>query len=316
MRQQNNNTARYGRVQGKTVQYDDDVEAGRESISDGFVSGSTWIFWAFIAVFATFSAATTMYLIYYNASTSYNGGDHGQWNHIDSLDANVTSIWEFLNEQFQCMRCSLGLLILGDTYVNGTLLVKNDSSPAVDVVASISSSIYQIDLLYALIDALDQTVSQVQAAMRLEVENFAMLLSSEPDTQFIPFTGTGFYGYIRDPTGLFDTSNDNYTIVTRRAIIQASAQVYFSANATESYVLCFFMPFVNSTPGAEPTLMSGGGESINITAFGGFTYAGVVTMVGSFEAQAGWELNIRCAIAQGTPLDIIATSHLDLHEII
>lgn len=273
-------------------------------------------------VLASFAAASVIYLLYYNVDSSYNGGDQGQWRNIDALNLNVTSIWVYLQEQFACMTCSMGVLTVVDTFVNGSLNVKNDTEPPVNVLTALSELINKTiqltienQIMQQMIQQLNQTLQMVPAAIRLEVENFHAFLSNVPDTQFIPFTGVGFYGYERDPTGLFDTTNDNYTIVTRNAIVQASSQVYFSANTTESYVICFFMPFVNSTPGAEPTLMSGLSETANITAFGGFPYAGVVTMTGSFAAQAGWELNVRCAITEGSPTDVIVTSHLDLLEI-
>lgn len=273
-------------------------------------------------ILGAFAAGACIYLLYFVVDGSYNGGDKGQWRHIDSLDVNVSSIWTYLQEQFACMTCAAGVLTTGDAFVNGSLLLKNNSDPPANVLVALNQLFnytWQLSAQNALLaqqlQQLNQTVSQKPAAMRLEVENFQTIFSTEPDTQFVPFTGTGFYGYNRDPSGLFDTSNDNYTIVTRNAIVQASAQVYFSANSTESYLVCFFMPFTNSTPGAEPTLMAGISESGNITAFGGFPYVGVITMVGSFSAQAGWELNIRCAIAQGTPLEYIVNSHLDLLEV-
>ena len=273
-------------------------------------------------VLGAFAAASCMYLLFFTVDGSYNGGDQGQWRHIDRLDVNVSSIWTFLQEQFACMTCAAGLLTTGDAFVNGSLLLKNNSDPPTNVLIALSQLFnytWQLSAQNAILtqqlQQLNQTVSQKPAATRLEVENFQTIWSTVPDTQFVPFTGTGFYGYNRDPSGLFDTSNDNYTIVTRDAIVQASAQVYFSANSTESYLVCFFMPFTNSTPGAEPTLMAGISESGNITAFGGFPYVGVITMVGSFSASAGWELNVRCAIAEGTSLEYMVTSHLDLLEV-
>lgn len=294
---------------------DEEAAYGADAAQSSQVSASTIVWWIAVTVGAMFATAVGIYALNYIVNSSYNGGDQGQWRNIDALNLNVTSIWEYLNAQFQCMSCAAGLLTVGNTYVNGTLQVANQSGgPPVDFIQVIQQLIAEIAVLEQQIQQVNSTVPPVPAAARLEVENFQALLATVPDTQFIPFTGTGFYGYERDPSGLFDTTNDNYTIITRPAIIQASAQVYFSANITESYLICFFMPFANSTPGAEPTLMSGIGETANITAFGGFEYAGVVSMVGSFFAQAGWEINIRCAIAQGNPIDVIVTSHLDLLE--
>lgn len=308
--------------------YPEDVD--EDYVENGWRTGSsaaaasqqttplTIFWWMGILACIGFSVVASSILLNYTYNSSYNGGDRGQWRYIDHLNLNVTSIWQFLQQQFQCMSCAGGQLTVQDTLlVNGTLLLTNQSQPTpVDVMLVIQSLQDQNNLLSIQLQQAIATIPPVAAALRLEVINFETIFSSVPFTQFIPFTDTGFFGYERDPTGLFDTSNDNYTVVTRDAIVQASSQIYFSANSTESYVICFFMPFTNSTPGAEPTLLSGVGESTNITAFGGFPYAGVVTMVGSFSAKAGWELNIRCAISEGEPLDFIVTSHLDLLEIV
>lgn len=278
---------------------------------------STVFWWLAVLACIGFGVASGIVALNFIYNTSYDGGDQGQWRNIDHLNLNVSSIWTFLQQQFQCMSCSDGQLTVQDSlFVNGTLLVANQSGPPVDVLVQLQDQQSQITQLSVLLQQVIASIPPIASAIRLEVTNFQTIFATVPVTQFIPFVDTGFYGYERDPTGLFDTTNDNFTVVTRDAIVYASSQVYFSANITESYVICFFMPFVNSTPGAEPTLMSGVGEAANITAFGGFSYAGVATMVGSFAAKAGWELNVRCGISEGEPLDIIVTSHMDLMEIV
>lgn len=314
------------RVMGGAVVYPDEVdevgleqgyyESGAAAAQQSSPLSVLW--WIAVLACIGFGVAGGIVTLNYMYNSSYNGGDQGQWRNIDQLNLNVSSIWTYLQQQFQCMSCSDGQLTVQDTLlVNGTLLLTNQSSPTpVDVMQVVQSLQQQILDLMLLLEQVEASIPPVPSAMRLEVQNFETIFAAVPVTQFIPFSDIGFYGYKRDDTGLFDTTNDNYTVVTRDALIQASSQVYFSANTTESYVICFFMPFTNSTPGAEPTLMSGIGEAANITAFGGFSYAGAVTMVGTFSAKAGWELNVRCAISQGEPLDIIVTSHMDLVEIV
>lgn len=317
------------RATGGAVVYPDDVdesgllEDGFRGASNASAASQTSPFGAFwwLCVLACigFAVVAGSLSLNYIYNSSYNGGDQGQWRNIDLLNVNVSSIWTFLQQQFQCMSCSGGQLTVQDTlFVNGSLMVVNQSGGApVDVVPTLEYIMSVVNNLTAQITQLEQWIAlNNRTAIRLEVLNFETIFAAVPVTQFIPFTDTGFYGYVRDPMNLFDTSNDNYTVVNRDAIIQASVQVYFSANITESYVVCFFMPFTNSTPGAEPTLMSGIGEAANITAFGGFSYAGVVTMISTFSAKAGWELNTRCTISQGEPLDFVVTSHMDLVEIV
>lgn len=276
-----------------------------------------------------FCVAVSIYSIVFIVDPNKGGGDKHQWNSINELAAEVA----LLQNETQCAHCSANgtLYTDGDVFVNGTLWALNttagggvfyDVSQTVLLLwqeflllsQQVVQLIVNVTTLESEFDTLNTTVAMniFHSSLRLEANDTHAITAMIPNTTDVDFPSTGFGGYIYDPTGVFDTSNPFYVGITRNITLQVSAQLYISADDSNTQLLCAIMRYANSPFGMEPTIAAAAGAVFNIS-FGLGAYTGLVTMVANVQALAGYQITMKCGIIQGTPpVYTYPTSHLDI----
>lgn len=158
----------------------------------------------------------------------------------------------------------------------------------------------------------EQVADNIYSSFRLEVTDFEALMDGLPNATIIQYDGLGAYGFIDDPTGLFDFSNPNCTAVTRNCTLQGSLGVYFAADTDESELICMLMPSTTTFPFTGPPMMAGVGSATSTGVFVDPPYVGIVNAAGAFNATAGQCLTVFCSITQGTPFLTFASSHVEM----
>lgn len=274
----------------------------------------------FLFVLAGAAFGMVVYLMVFAKSDSFSGGDQSQWDAIHNMQH-----WQ--QNLKNCTSCRHGVFHVGDTIINGYLNVYNNTSingtlyllngtswfDVGDTVLTLWTWVLQLiqDVLQLTADVQQLNNTLVVANFRKDVENFVFFAGGDtlPNTTLIPYANNFFFTFDNDPTGVFDNSNENYTLVTRNVTMNVAIQVYFAANVSETYLFCFLARYLNTTLGMEPILSAGVGEGGNSTGFGAVPYTGVVTMTAYFQALAGYELNVRCGVSEGEVILIFATSH-------
>lgn len=255
------------------------------------------------------------------AYSNMSGGVQDVWHNVHELQRQQRNdtrwITRIVGWLLPCgAACENGNFTADSFRTNSSLFAPNGSS-TFDVVSTVLDQQQQIaDLvllaLYQqqLIDNLTALVAnRYVAEARRELNEFLPVSSVLPDTDIIPFPVDGFYGYVEDANHVF-TFTPNYTRINRDAVVWITANVYFSSDNLGAVLACFIMQNTSLLPGTHPTVVSGGGQSFNTSAFNFVNNSGLATLTGSYRATAGDTLAVRCGISQPDPLFYFVSSQI------
>ncbi|MBS1583936.1 MAG: hypothetical protein JSS82_00100 [Bacteroidetes bacterium] len=223
------------------------------------------------------------------------------------------------NNTIDCgLTCTDGTIVITDLEVNNTIFARIGGALVNlnEYISNITSVLFvqqeKIDFLLEEVNTQASEIANMTGSrFRMEVNSFAPILSVLPDTEIVSFPSTGFYGFYDDPLGIFELAA-NYTTILKNSAVSIVVNVYFSASVEESVLLCFVMANETLVPGTYPTIISGGGEAFNTTAFMFTNYSGVVTSSGMYAATAGDRITIRCGVSEGDADFIFLTSQVSM----
>lgn len=306
---------------------DDDFGSGSNTntnTNDAWLGASTLTRIAVASPFLLVGAYVLAMAIFFPifAYSNMSGGVQDVWHNVHELQRQQRNdtrwITRIVSWLLPCgSHCDNGNFTADSFRTNSSLFAPNGSSGTFDVVRTVLDQQQQIaDLITVVLyqqELIDNITALVDgryiAKARRELNEFLPVSSILPDTDIVPFPVDGFYGYVEDANHVF-TFTPNYTRVNRDAVVWITANIYFSSDNLGAVLACFIMQNTSLVPGTYPTVVSGGGQSFNTSAFQFVNASGLATLTGSYRATAGDTLAVRCGISEPDPLFYFVSSQI------